>query len=278
MDHPNGHSEAVTEVRSVDGTRISFDRSGQGPNVVVVSSALSDRADAKRLARHLSQHFTVTNYDRRGRGHSGDTFPYSVDREVEDIEALIDEAGGSASLFGSSSGAVLALEAASRLPDKVTHVAMFEPPFIVDDSRPPLGDDFTGTLEEHLDAGRPSQAVAYFMTDGLGMPGAFVAVMRLLPMWRKMKRIAHTLRYDLAILAGTQSGAPLPGDRWPDVSAPTLVITGSKSEPFLHRGAAALVDVLPCARAQALEGANHSAVVAAPKKLAAVVSEFLQER
>ena len=266
------------EVISADGTRIAFDRSGDGPPVVVVASALADRSDAKRLARHLAQDFTVINYDRRGRGESTDTAPYSVDREVEDIQALIDAVGGTASLFGSSSGAVLALDAASRLGPTVERLALFEPPFIVDASRPPLDDGYAGHLEDLLDAGRRSDAVRYFMTEALGMPRPAVAAMRLLPMWRKLTRLAPTLAYDAAVVHGTQAGRPLPTDRWATVTAPTLIVTGAKSDAFLHRGGAALAGLLADARHLTLEGANHSAVVAAPKKLAALFTQFLKER
>ena len=266
----------MAEVISADGTRISFDRWGDGPPVVV-ASALADRSDAKRLARHLSQDFTVVNYDRRGRGDSTDTAPYSVEREVEDIQSLIDAAGGTASLFGSSSGAVLALDAASRLGAQVSRLALFEPPFIVDASRSPLDADYARHLSSLLEAGRRSEAVRLFMIEALGMPRSAVAVMRMLPMWRKLTRLAPTLPYDLAVLEGTQTGRPLPAHRWASVTAPTLVVTGSKSEAFLHRGGAAVAELLADGRHRTLEGANHSAVVAAPKKLSALVSAFLKE-
>lgn len=265
-------------VTSRDGTRISCERSGSGPAVVIVASALADRRDAKRLARHLSEHFTVLNYDRRGRGASDDSTSYDVAREVEDIDALIDAAGGQASVFGSSSGAVLALDAANTLGDKVTRLALFEPPFIVDDSRPPLSTDDSRRIEAHLGAGQRGDAVKDFMTRHLGMPAAMVAGMRLLPTWRKLKQLAHTIPYDLTLMRGTQSGAPLPSDRWSSVAVPTLVLTGEKSDAFLDSAGRALVDVLPAARHATLRGANHAAVVAAPKKLAAALVEFLQTR
>ena len=132
---------------SKDGTAIAFDRTGQGPAVIVVASALSDRSDTKKLAGLLAQNFTVINYDRRGRGESSDTQPYAVEREIEDIEALIDEVGGSASIFGSSSGAVLALEAARKLNGKLQKQALFEPPFILDDSRPPVSKDVVKKID-----------------------------------------------------------------------------------------------------------------------------------
>ena len=264
----------MAEVTSLDGTTIAFERTGTGPPLVVVSSALADRSDARRLARRLAEHFTVYNYDRRGRGASGDRKPYSMAAEVDDIESLIDEAGGSAFLFGSSSGAVLALEAASRLGTKVTRLVLFEPPFIVDDSRPPLTTDYVTRLDTLVTAGRGSEAVRHFMSNGMGMPALMVAVMRVVPGWSKMKRMSHTLLYDTEIMGDTQAGNPLPADRWAAADIPTLVLTGEKSEPFLHTGARALAEVLPHAAHGTLKGANHSAVVAAPKALAAALSAF----
>src|SRR6185369_14958996 len=129
-------------VTSKDGTRIAFDQIGNGPVVVLVDSALASRAICAKLAILLAKDFTVINYDRRGRGDSTDTQPYAVQREVEDIEALIDGAGGSAFIFGSSSGAVLALEAANKLSAKVKKQVLYEPPFIVDDSRVPMPEGF----------------------------------------------------------------------------------------------------------------------------------------
>lgn len=265
------------EVRSADGTTIAFESSGTGPVVILVSSALADRRDARRLAGHLASRFRVVNYDRRGRGASGDEAPPSIEREIDDIAALVGLFGGRASLFGSSSGAVLALDAANALGDEVARLALFEPPFIVDTGRRPLGDDFRAAIEADLDRGRPGVAVKHFMRVGLGMPPAAVAIMRLLPMWRKLRALAPSLRYDLALLAGVQAGTPLVPDRWRAVAAPTLVVAGSKSDAFLHRGAQALVALLPDARFHALAKADHSAVVAAPKRLAGPVADWFQE-
>jgi pimeloyl-ACP methyl ester carboxylesterase len=266
---------AMEFVRSEDGTRIAYERSGSGPPVVLVASALADHGDARRLARHLSQNFTVFNYDRRGRGESSDEGDGDVGREVEDIGALVEVAGGSASLFGSSSGAVLALEAANAMDGKVTRLALFEPPFIVDDSRPPVTRDDVQRLEQHLADGRRGEAVKDFMTKQLGMPAAMVATMRLLPTWRKLKKLATTLPYDLRVMQGTQSGAPLPRERWPGVTIPTLVLTGAKSDPFLHNAGRTLAELLPAATHAAVPGVNHSAVVAAPKRLADALVAFL---
>ena len=168
----------MERTRSADGTAIAFDRSGQGPAIVVVGGALADRSAFASLAARLAPRFTVIAFDRRGRGDSGDTAPYAVEREVEDIAALLDEAGGSAFLFGHSSGAVLALETARTLPGRVPKLALYEPPFVVDDSRPGPPADFVTHLETLVSEGRRGDAVAYFMTTGPGVPAEVVESMR----------------------------------------------------------------------------------------------------
>jgi len=274
----------VRTVTSKDGATIAYERSGQGQPVILVTGALGVRYDA-RLAELLAHHFTVYNYDRRGRGESGDTHPYAVQREVEDIEALIDAAGGSSHLYGISSGAVLALEAASKLPGKVKKLAMYEPPFIVDDSRPPVSDDYVAQLNAAIAAGRPGDAVEIFMTRAILIPAEFVAQMRNAPMsqvfgddagmkppeWADMEKVAHTLAYDGMIMGDTMSGKPLPVGRWASAAAPTLVITGGNSEPFFHNGAKALVDSLPNAQHRILEGQDHAV---SPAALAPMLIEF----
>ncbi len=266
-------------VVSKDGTNIAFEQSGTGPVVILVSAALADRSGTTRLAKHLSGHFTVINYDRRGRGQSTDNLPYAVQREVEDIEALIDAAGGSAFVFGSSSGAVLALEAACKLGPKIKKLFMYEPPFIIDASRPPMPDDFTNQVSALVSAGRRNDAVKLFFAKGMGIPNFAVTLMRLLmPGWSKMVGMAHTMPYDLTILAGTQAGKPLPADRWASTQAPTLIMVGSKSEPFFHSGAQALVAILPSAQYRSLEGRSHSAVLMAPQAIAEAVEHFFLDR
>lgn len=263
-------------VTSKDGTTIAFETSGSGPPIILVASALSDRSDAKKLAALLALHFTVINYDRRGRGASGDTAPYSVEREVEDIAALVQAAGDTAFLFGSSSGAALALEAAAR-GVAVQKLALFEPPFVVDasDPRPPA--DFASHVDELIAADRRAEAVTYFMTKGIGMPAAFVWLMRLMPpMWSNLKAMAPTIAYDVAVMGDKQQGNPLRGDLWDSVTVPTLVMNGSKSPPHLRRAATGLVEVLPNARYRTVAGVNHGAVVTAPKKLEPTLREFFR--
>lgn|SRR5581483_10342578 len=261
---------------SKDGTVIAYEESGSGPTLILVSAALADRSGNRRLARYLSDRFTVINYDRRGRGTSGDVSPYKTDNEIDDIEALVNASGGVAFLFGSSSGSVLALDAAARLDPKVRKLYMFEPPFIVDSSRPPMDTSLAGEIDRQVATGHRSEAVRLFFTKGMGIPSFGVTFMRLLmPGWSKMCAMAHTIPYDLAILDGTQAGQPLPIERWKKASLPTKVAVGSKSEAFFHSGAEGLVKILPTAEYESLAGLNHGALLLAPKALAKDVQGFL---
>jgi hypothetical protein len=210
-------------VTSRDGTTIAFDTSGKGAPVIFVGPALADRSAGAPLAAPLARTFTVFNYDRRGRGDSGDTPPYAVQREVEDLAALVEAAGGSAFVVGGSSGAVLALDAAAH-GLAVTKVALYEPPFILDASRQ-VPDDLLQQLTARLDAGRRGEAVAYWMTVLMGVPADQVAGMRQAPFWQGLERLASTLAYDAAIMEGIQTGGPLPRDRWAGLTVPTLVRT-----------------------------------------------------
>jgi pimeloyl-ACP methyl ester carboxylesterase len=256
---------------SKDGTRIAFERAGQGPPVIWVDGALCFRAQGpcKPMAARLAERFTVYTYDRRGRGESGDTLPYAIDREIEDLAALIGEAGGSAMVAGASSGAALALEAASRgLP--ITRLALYEAPFIVDGSHAPLQPDFKARLAGAVAADRRSDAVAMFMKL-VGVPAFGVAIMRLMPVWKILSGVAHTLPYDITIVEPQQQGLPLSPARWPGAAMETLVIDGGKSPAYMRNGMRALAGVLPKATYRTLPGQTH---MINAKVLAPVVSEF----
>jgi pimeloyl-ACP methyl ester carboxylesterase len=261
----------MNTVRSSDGTTIAYERSGDGPPLILVDGALCSRAmgASRPLAKQLAEYFTVYVYDRRGRNESGDTAPYAVEREVEDIEALIAEAGGEAHVYGISSGAALALEAARR-GAPITRLALYEAPFVVDDTRPPLPADFVPTLEANLAAGRRGEAVKAFMRE-VGVPRIGIALMRVMPVWRKLTAVAHTLAYDFAILDGFQSGRPLPAGRWDDVTVPALVVVGGKSPAWFHNSMRSLADALPNARHEVLDGQTH---MVKPKALAPLLAEF----
>ena len=196
----------MERVTSKDGTEIAFDRHGEGSPIVLVGGTFQHRAIDPRttqLAALLGEQFTVYHYDRRGRGDSEDTESYSPKREIEDLEALIAEAGGSAFVFGNSSGAVLALDAAAS-GLSVERLALYEAPFIVDDSRPPVPEDYRERLVELISAGRRGEAVELFLTGPAEVPVEFVAQMRQAPIWSAFESVAHTLAYDAAFMEGTQ--------------------------------------------------------------------------
>ena len=247
----------MNNVISKDGTSIAFDRSGHGPALILVDGALCYRGcgPSGPLAALLTQHFTVFTYDRRGRGESGDTAPYAIEREVEDIAALVQEAGGSAFVYGISSGAVLALEAANQIPG-IKKLVLYEAPFIVDDTHQPLPDSYLPELKELIASNRRSAAVKFFMKL-VGVPGIFVAVMPLMPVWSKLKAIAHTLIYDITLVKDNQRGKPLPAGRWSSVTIPTLVADGGKSPAWMRNAMSALAGVLPNAKHRTLEGQTH---------------------
>lgn len=257
----------MSKVTSRDGTTIAFDRMGEGPPVILVCGGSVDRMSNAPLAALLAEHFTVFNYDRRGRGDSGDTAPYAVDREVEDIEALIAEAGGSTLLYGTSSGAALALEAAaSGLP--ITKLALWEPPFILDErARPPANQ--VETYNELVAAGRRGDAVEFFMTKVVGMPAEFVAEARNAPWWPAQEALAHTLAYDATIM-GDYS---LPTERAASVKAPTLVIAGGSDFPWMRETAQALAEAFPDGQTRTLEGQGHDVD---PAVLAPALVEFFE--
>ncbi len=245
------------KVLSHDGTSIGFTRTGQGPVVIIVDGAFCHRqfGPSQPLALRLKDHFTVYTYDRRGRGVSSDTKPYSIAREVEDLEALLKEAGGSAYVYGISSGAVLSLEAAARLKG-IQKIALYEPPFIVDNGRLPLPDDYLQTLTDLIAADRRDDAVKLFLTT-MGTPDLVITIMRFLPLWRDLRNAAHTLPYDISLVQDYQKGKPLKPLQWNSIQIPVIVMAGSKSPVWMHAGANALAQALPGARRRTLDGQDH---------------------
>ncbi len=260
-------------VISKDGTPIAFDQFGQGPTIILVAPATATRLDQASLAATLAPQFTVFAYDRRGRGDSGDKAPYVAEREVEDIDALITEAGESAFVFGHSSGGVLGLEVARLLLSRIKKLALYEPPFIIDNSRPPAPQDYVPHLNKLIAEGRRSEAVEYFMTDMMLVPAEIVAQMRSSPMWLQLEAVAHTIPYDGAIMGDTMSGNPATLKKWTSVTVPTLVMVGGASPAFFHTGAQALVDILPHAMSCVLAGQDHGPV---DNVLAPVLVEFFK--
>lgn len=258
----------MPRVYSKDGTAIVFDKVGQGPAIIMVVGAFNLRSTGAPLAQLLSPYFTVFMYDRRGRGESGDTQPYTVEREIEDIEALVNEAGGSALIFGYSSGAVLSLKAAAHHVN-IMKLALYEPPFIVDNSRPRPPLDLQARLAEMVSTGRRGEAVELFQTAGVGMPADIVVQLRTAPFRPSLEAMAHTLVYEMSIL-GDQS---FPRDIADSITVPTLVIGGTASPSWMQHGVQVTAQSLPNTHYSMLEGQTHDIGPAAPV-LAPVLCEF----
>lgn len=266
----------MPSVRSPDGTTIVFDQVGYGPPVVLVGGALNDRAARSAggpLAQLLAPRFTVFTYDRRGRGDSGDTAPYAVEREVEDLGAVITAAGGSAAVYGLSSGAALALAAAAS-GVAVTRLALFEPPYTAGGpTHRRHAREYAGQLEALLATGRHAEAVELFLAFA-GLPAAVTTGIRRHRRWPALERLAPTLAYDAAILHLAGTGGAIPRDWLAAVSVPALVIDGEASAPSLRRAARAVAAALPRARTQSLPGQTHDVD---PVVLAPVLAAFLAE-
>jgi pimeloyl-ACP methyl ester carboxylesterase len=240
------------QVQSSDGTAIAYERSGDGPALVIVGGAFADAATAAPLAAVLAPRFTVYAYDRRGRGASGDTPPYAVDREIEDLQAVIEEAGGSAFVYGHSSGAALALETAAR-GSGVAKLALYEPPYVVNGTGPRRPADLTRRLAELAAADRRGDAVELFMKEGPGVPDHLIAQMRRSPVWAGLENLAHTLHYDTTIMGD----GSVPTERAAAVAAPTLVMDGGESPGWARASAEALAAALPDARHRRFEDQDH---------------------
>jgi pimeloyl-ACP methyl ester carboxylesterase len=251
---------------SADGTKIAFDRTGDGPPVILVVGAFNDRSTGVPLAKALESQFTVFNYDRRGRGASGDTQPYSVGREVEDLDALIREAGGEARVFGYSSGGTLVLEAAARGLN-ITKLALYEAPFMVGDDvrRPPK--DLADQLAKLVAAGRRGDAVELFQTRLVGIPEQVVIQMRNAPFRAALEATAHTLIYEATIVGDLS----LPTAQLRSIKVPTLAIYGGESPAFMGSGAKAVAEAVHDGQVRRLDGQNHDIV---PSALGPVLAEF----
>jgi pimeloyl-ACP methyl ester carboxylesterase len=262
-------SEFMDKVTSRDGTQIALDRLGDGPPVIVVGGAMCDRALTGPTAEELAKHFTVLNYDRRGRGDSGDTGPYALEREIEDIGALIVEAGRSASVYGHSSGAGLALRAAAYgLP--IDRLVLHEPPYNTDgEEEQRISREYALDLEALLSEGRRGDAVELFFTT-VGMPREMVGGMRQTPRWAELEAMAPTLAYDSEIM-GDSAGGTLPAELTGRVSTETLVLVGGASPGWTIDIGRQVADALPNGQHRVLEGQEH---VVPPEVLVPVLAEF----
>ena len=253
-------------IHSRDGTRIACETSGTGPALVVVHGGLSDRSAAVALRPLLDPHFTLFAYDRRGRGDSADTPPYSPAREIEDLAAVIEAAGAPAFVFGHSSGAILALRAAmDGVP--IRRLAVNEPPFIVPGTRPVPPREVTARIAARIAANDREGALRIFFVEQVGLPQPALDQMRTSPAWPRLVALAHSVPYDSEI-AGDSA---LPVASLAKLSLPTLVLNGTASFPWLAETARALVQALPNAQAVHLEGQQHSP---APDVLAPALLRF----
>jgi pimeloyl-ACP methyl ester carboxylesterase len=248
------------KVISRDGTSIEFDRSGDGPPVILVVGAFNDRSTGAPIAKLLESDFTVINYDRRGKGASGDTLPYAIEREIEDLDALIDEVGGSAFVFGYSSGAVLALNAVAK-GAAISKLVIFEAPVEGYDG------SLVNQLTELISAGRRGDAVEFFQSKVVGIPEEVVAELRNAPFRPYLEALAHTTVYDTKIVC-----EPPLRDELVSISAPVLVIAGEESSDTFKQADELLATVLPYGQYMCLAGQNHHIV--APV-LAPIVKKFL---
>lgn len=258
-------------VISADGTQIAVESAGRGQPVILIGGAFNDRTTMAGLAQVLSPYYQAVFYDRRSRGDSGDeSGGYSPDRELEDLRAVIGHAGGTASVFGHSSGAVLALEAARRgLP--VAKVAAYETPFIPEGSRPRPAADLTERLVRLVQAGDRDGATALFQTEGIGLPAEMVEGMRHSGMWGYLTGLAHSLPYDTALF---EPGWPVPSGQLASIGVPTLAIAGSQTFPWLAAATSEVAQAVPGARFLVLEGQDHG-VLHQPQALVPCLREFL---
>lgn len=248
----------MSTLTSADGTTIAYTKVGSGPALILVDGAMCyrDFGPMADLADGLAATFTVYFYDRRGRGESTDTVPYAVEREAEDLEALIAEAGGDVLMYGCSSGAALALEAAKRPGSGVRKLALYELPAITDDTATPWPADLLERTDELVAADRRSDVVKLFMKT-VGTPSFVIAIMRRTKVWKKLMAVAHTIPYDYRVLGDTGYGKPFPADRWSAVTQPTLVMDGGKSPEYMRNSQRRMAEVLPNAEHRTLPGQTH---------------------
>jgi pimeloyl-ACP methyl ester carboxylesterase len=252
-----------SSVTSRDGTPIAFEQAGQGPALILVAGALNTRADWSSLAALLAPHFSVFTYDRRGRGESADTAPYALAREIEDIAMLIEVAAGSAGIFGHSSGAALALEAAVALGPRVSKLALYEAPYNDEPEAKRAWGLYIQRLTDALAAGRQGDALALFL-QYLGMSNEQLAAMRRTPAWPPLEALAPTLAYDHTAIMGPDGAVPVALAA--QVQVPTLIMHGGASYPFMYETARSLSAAMPCAQLLTLERQGHgpAAEVLAP--------------
>ena len=257
-------------VTSKDGTTIAYEKAGNGDVVILVLGALNSRKSGSRLVKLLASHFTVVSYDRRGRGDSTDTEPYSPHREFEDIVSLIDAVGGPVCLYGHSSGAAIALQVAGKLYKQVRKLAIYEAPYSLDDEECKTTNEYYGQLKKLLKDGRKGDAVALFIRSA-GVSDKQIQALKKMPMWRGLELMAPTLAYDSEILG---EGHALPVALLKSIKVPTLIMHGGAGTIHMRDTAHAISKYIPNMQIRTLAGQTHGV---SPKVLAPVLIEFFSE-
>jgi len=256
-------------ILSKDGTKIAYDKVGEGPTIIVVLGALNTRKSGAKLAKLLASDFSVINYDRRGRGHSTDTLPYAPERETEDLAALIDEVGGPVYLYAHSSGAAIALALTCHLPKQIKKLAIYEAPYVLTDEEVKDAKGYYRQLKKLLDAGNNDDAVALFIGH-VGVSEKQIAAIKRMPMWKGLVAMAPTLAYDSEVLG---EGHALPTAQLKEVTVPTLVMHGGKGSPAMAAAAAALSKAIPRSELLTVGGQDHGV---SPKAMAPVLIDFFK--
>jgi pimeloyl-ACP methyl ester carboxylesterase len=254
-------------ITSKDGTKIAYETAGQGPVVLIVLGALNTRKSGTKLAKLLASKFTAVSYDRRGRGDSADAAPYTPEREVEDIAALIDAVGGPVCLYGHSSGAALAISAAAKLRKQVTKLAIYEAPYALDTEARKAAKEYDVALKKALSSGNNGEAVALFVRS-VGVSDKQIQAMRQMPMWKGLEKLAPTLVYDSEVLG---EGHALPATLLSRVRTPTLVMHGGAGSPAMRDAARTISEAIPKAEFRTLARQTHGV---SPKVLAPELEEF----
>ncbi len=255
--------------QSKDGTKLAYDVYGSGPPLLYITGATCHRTFKPVIhdAKVFATAFTVYSYDRRGRGDSGNSLPYSIDREIEDVEAMIEAAGGTVYVYGHSSGAVLALEAALRLSSNVSKIVLYDAPYVSNAQDKVEYERLSHSVHKLLDAGNNGDAMLLFLK-GIGMPRLFVRLLPLFPGWRKIKALAPTLAYDIAL---TKDLPPV--ERASQLSVPTFIVVGEKSPAAIHDVSRQLAGAIPHAERMQLAGQNH---MVSPKKMLPLLLDFFE--
>lgn len=240
-------------VISKDGTKIAYDVTGSGPVMIYITGATCFRNFFPILddVKILSKNLTVYNYDRRGRGDSSDTMPYSIEKEIEDLEALIQVVGSKVFLYGHSSGAILALNAALKLRKTIEKIVVYDPPYVHTEKEKFNYQDLAKNVLIKLSEGKNKHAMRKFLV-GIGMPKFFVWLLPLFPGWKTMHTLAPTLAYDIEL---SKDYPPI--ELFRKIHIPTLVLVGSKSPERIRTSGTQIAAAISNSDFKEMQGQDH---------------------